>query len=214
MLKASPARLSLLCLALSLGACSSTPIRTVPWLSDSRQGAEPAVAGTLATESVGTFLQLPADKAVGAPQIEVLHEYQAASGRLCRQVQVSGESAVRVMCERGKAGWTFTRALVGSEGNTLTDEGSIVRTGSRRQAALPIAANNALQTLSESDHASMPSIEQELGDGESLWRFAARTTGNPVNWTLIAEMNGIDDPDRVRAGQKLNVPSHLVSGQR
>ncbi|HYN44629.1 MAG TPA: LysM peptidoglycan-binding domain-containing protein [Candidatus Limnocylindrales bacterium] len=42
--------------------------------------------------------------------------------------------------------------------------------------------------------------------GDSLWSIAAREYRNPVDWRLIAQANGIDNPRLLYPGQELVVP--------
>ena len=44
-------------------------------------------------------------------------------------------------------------------------------------------------------------------DGDSLQSVAYRELGKPAYWRAIAELNGIDDPQRVQAGTTLLIPS-------
>jgi nucleoid-associated protein YgaU len=43
--------------------------------------------------------------------------------------------------------------------------------------------------------------------GEGLHLIAARTYGDPGTWRSVAEVNGIDDPFRVRPGQTVYLPN-------
>ncbi|GAA1935918.1 LysM peptidoglycan-binding domain-containing protein [Streptomyces sodiiphilus] len=51
--------------------------------------------------------------------------------------------------------------------------------------------------------------------GDTLPHLAWREYGDPAGWRLIAEVNGIDDPMRLREGQELLLPSReeLVRGR-
>jgi nucleoid-associated protein YgaU len=42
--------------------------------------------------------------------------------------------------------------------------------------------------------------------GDNLSKIAKRFYGNANKYTEIAKANGIDDPDKIRAGQDLNLP--------
>ncbi|MFD3944870.1 LysM peptidoglycan-binding domain-containing protein [Streptomyces sp. NPDC058579] len=42
--------------------------------------------------------------------------------------------------------------------------------------------------------------------GDSLPSIAAQHSGRPADWRAIAEMNGIDDPSKVRPGRELLLP--------
>ncbi|MGW1194838.1 LysM peptidoglycan-binding domain-containing protein [Streptomyces sp. NPDC002536] len=43
--------------------------------------------------------------------------------------------------------------------------------------------------------------------GDSLQSIAARSTGRAADWRLIAQLNGIDDPSKVRPGTVLVLPN-------
>ena len=45
-----------------------------------------------------------------------------------------------------------------------------------------------------------------VGDGDSLQSIAYRVYGDAARWRTIAEVNGIDDPMRVRRGTPLMLP--------
>jgi nucleoid-associated protein YgaU len=42
--------------------------------------------------------------------------------------------------------------------------------------------------------------------GDSLWSIAVREYGDPADWTLIAEANGIDNPRVITPGTELVIP--------
>jgi nucleoid-associated protein YgaU len=44
-------------------------------------------------------------------------------------------------------------------------------------------------------------------EGDTLQSVAYTELGNPAYWRAIAELNGIDDPQRVTAGTTLLIPS-------
>jgi nucleoid-associated protein YgaU len=44
-------------------------------------------------------------------------------------------------------------------------------------------------------------------DGDTLQSVAYTELGNPAYWRAIADLNGIDDPQRVTAGTTLLIPS-------
>ncbi|MFC5722285.1 LysM peptidoglycan-binding domain-containing protein [Streptomyces gamaensis] len=43
--------------------------------------------------------------------------------------------------------------------------------------------------------------------GDSLQSIAAHSTGRATDWRQIAELNGIDDPSKVRPGTVLVLPN-------
>lgn len=52
----------------------------------------------------------------------------------------------------------------------------------------------------------------KVGEGETLWDFAKRTTGDATNWKTIADKNlfGEQQLASIRPGQKIYVPSDMV----
>jgi len=78
---------------------------------------------------------------------------------------------------------------------------------------LKIPDGQAAVAQAETQESSGPdSVEFELSDGESLWEFARRTTGDATNWQEIATLNGFDESAArlVFPGQVIAVPSELV----
>ena len=51
------------------------------------------------------------------------------------------------------------------------------------------------------------STERMVASGDSLMSIAYEELGAPSAWREIAELNGIDDPFRVRAGRRIVVPA-------
>lgn len=46
--------------------------------------------------------------------------------------------------------------------------------------------------------------------GNTLTNIALRFTGNEDNWIAIANANGVTDPNKLRVGQQIMVPGHLL----
>jgi len=59
-----------------------------------------------------------------------------------------------------------------------------------------------------------PANAFKLNEGETLWKFSKRTTGNATNWQSIASYNNFtqEQPVIVYPGQTILVPLSLVSG--
>ena len=53
-------------------------------------------------------------------------------------------------------------------------------------------------------------VVRELHANETLWSFARRTTGNALNWKVIAETNNISNTVRVKSGTRLVIPAELI----
>ena len=49
----------------------------------------------------------------------------------------------------------------------------------------------------------------EVASGENLWQIAKKTTGNPNNWELLADINNLQSDGAVFSGQELVIPSRL-----
>lgn len=205
-------RLGLLLIGVSaLASCSST--RSSSSLSgldldavglEQLRGAGPDTrTGSLARASIGSLLMLPE---TGDGSVKVLHEYQAASGRSCRRVLIADSRLIRVMCQRRGGDWTLTRALIENTGQqaTVADQMTVAGAATRAVIALSDLPAQAAGAADED------TVSDDLMQGESLWRFAKRVTGDATNWQSIAELNGIEKPDRVRAGETLLIPAHLM----
>jgi len=63
--------------------------------------------------------------------------------------------------------------------------------------------------------ANVASEAFEINDGETLWDFSKRTTGDATNWQAIAAHNGFTEKQAVtvRPGQTIQVPQDLVREQ-
>ena len=189
----TPARLraiTTLLVSLALGACASGEIRPVP----SGPGANGPAAGALdvvGTLAPGASVGLPPGNPLGARVVHLVDEYPAASGRRCRRVALEAPGGpVRVVCRRADGHWSATRSLTRGE--------RVGAAGAADVVAGVRANEDGVDTLA---------------DGETLWAFAERTTGQGDNWSAIARVNGIDDPDRVGAGRALALPDGLESGR-
>jgi hypothetical protein len=135
MLRLSPVRLALCSIVLAVSACASNPPHGAdagPQVTNGSSAAgrvsgnasllaggdaetvtHPAAA--IASAEVGSIVPLAANNALGVSRVRVVDEYRAASGRLCRRVQLPRNTdSIRVACERGSGQWSFTRALVSS----------------------------------------------------------------------------------------------------
>ena len=63
--------------------------------------------------------------------------------------------------------------------------------------------------------ASQGAVPYDLNDGETLWDFAKRTTGDALNWEAIAEQNNFTEKQAVTVfpGQTIFVPQTLVDAK-
>jgi len=101
------------------------------------------------------------------------------------------------------------------------DENQIADSDSQ-PASAETTTPETLQAKAVDDSSSKPMMaaDSSTGDtqefkvlaGESLWFFAQRTTGNPANWTKIAQANDMSESEanNVRFGQTIKVPAAMV----
>lgn len=220
----------LLSAVMGLSACGSLPQQSSPLTTPTVASNNIVVNKT----SVGTRMSLPAGNELGVSSVLVVDEYLAASGRICRLVEVEPLSdETRVMCQRGIGEWSFTRALISSafrqeitprvlaatplleslpeSDSNVVDVASQQMTTSVELAVADPLVDNAVIV---STFALSPQVQLQMEPRETLWRFAARTTGKGENWQHIAKVNGISDVSKMRAELVLNVPANLVVSDR
>jgi hypothetical protein len=53
----------------------------------------------------------------------------------------------------------------------------------------------------------MPLTLNPVAPGDTLWDLAERAYGNGADYTLIAQANGITNPDLITPGQVLTIPA-------
>ncbi|NND89526.1 MAG: hypothetical protein HKN42_01580 [Granulosicoccus sp.] len=209
-------RLAPLCFAMVLGACSSNPQRNEGQLPGSQLAVNVSPNAALVTAEAGSTVELPAGNSLDVTRVQVLDEYQAASGRRCRRVQLPRASdSIRIMCERSNGQWTFTRALISTGMNERIHGRSAAMSVVDDHDKVLVPDETLLLPPDESQEqiaTSAPPVQLRLGEGETLWRFAGRTTGNPENWKRIAEFNGIGDVATMHSGALLKIPADLYSG--
>jgi len=216
-------RLSLLSVMAGLSACSTLP--------EHASSIDASSNATMTRAAVGSRVVLPAGNELGATSVRIVDEYRAASGRLCRRVEISAPGDVsRVMCQREQGQWTFTRGLFSSSsrqglpplvlaampsGSVDQQDPIIVDSASLEIAdATQVQNADAVVALTASGEESADAVQLRLNAGETLWRFSVRTTGDAMNWTRIAQFNGISDASSVRGGEMLNVPAELYLSSR
>lgn len=81
-------------------------------------------------------------------------------------------------------------------------EKEVVATAEQVKPSAPVNSANIMDNAT-----ALP-----IGEGETLWDFAKRTTGDATNWKIIAEKNLLDDQQisKIRPGQKIYVPTDMV----
>lgn len=167
---------------------------------------------------VGSVITLPGTDT----SMRVTHEYRAASGRFCRRLEPTDHTVGwRVACREGNGEWQLRRSL--------SDSGDVFAgTMSERQLSElgPRSSMSSQPEQAQSDHLGADSMSDsaaslvvttslmQIQSGETLWAFARRTTGSGVHWDAIAELNGLDQPEQVKAGTELKVPDSLRRRER
>lgn len=204
-----------------LGGCAlpGQNVNLAPSGNSERVETVPAVE-LLGQANVGEPLVLPSGNDLNALEATVLSEYDAASGKVCRRVELGQSSGdVRVICLGKDKKWTLTRVLDSQAFRQLTNNETLA-------VVEPVATERAVDASNEPTNVELISIVtasaldteshlREVALGETLWKFSKRVTGNALNWNAIAEINQIDDARTVTAGMVLQVPAHLlrVDGQ-
>ena len=213
-----PERLAIVCLAFVLSACGTQPLREQTIEPDVAPALTTSSASAVASATQGSIVQLPANNPLGVSEVRVIDDYRAASGRLCRRVQLPGkDGSVRVLCQRDYGQWSYTRALVTSQASDAYIEPFTAAASSRPPVSSVPSASGALPVSSVPPDprlpqaSSVPPVQLRMQAGETLWRFAARTTGRSENWERIAAYNGIGDAGRVQSGSVLKVPADLYA---
>jgi len=203
-------------------------------ITANNQARSPSQAAALKVGAArpGDVVDLPAGNLFGETLVVVGDDYTAASGRLCRRLRSEeGSPLSRIACQRESGEWYSPRALYTNKQQSTKQafkatepEASIapmntdaVDADSVDTSAIVVVelGDDDLQTSNSSKvRSNATNIETEkhmLEEGETLWSFSRRVTGNALNWNAIAELNEIDDSRRLAAGDTLLVPKSLVN---
>lgn len=99
-------------------------------------------------------------------------------------------------------------AVESGESELLTEQSLTTELAADAQVTEDLAADAAAQLASIEQNAT----PIELNDGETLWDFAKRTTGDATNWQAIASQNNFTEKQSVtvRPGQTIYVPLDLL----
>ncbi len=210
-------------------------------LNSSSQGQEANVVQvTTAAEALGNAqpgeqLVLPEDNELGVSTARVIKQYHAASGRLCRRIELATANPdIRVMCKSDSGQWRMTRSLTGASlaqpltqtpmAAVVVGEASVDSTISSTKTEESHTLHSGRESLLDNSEAGLISDVtlvvasaknstirlREVQDGETLWKFSKRVTGDALNWHDIADLNEIDDARTVVPGLVLKIPVHLI----
>ena len=170
----------MLLLPLLLGACATGGSQSMPSGNDLMDPRHLLVRSERADRT----------RIEGAGEVAISHTYIAASGRKCRKLAtLDGRALALRSCEDEKGEWYTTRSISVSD---------------------PFAPSIQASQSVQATNVVVESVSMTLNTGESLWSFASRVTGSPLNWKKIAAFNNIDDADSVWANQALEVESSLL----
>ncbi len=171
---------AMLLLPLLLGACATGGSQSMPSGNDHEDARHLLVRSERADRT----------RIEGTGEVAISSTYIAASGRKCRKLAtIDGRALPLRSCEGKKGEWYTTRSISVSDPFTQSV-----------QSVQSMQASNAV----------VESVSMTLNKGESLWSFASRVTGSPLNWKKIATFNDIKDADSVWANQSLEVESSLL----
>ncbi|MFK7860920.1 MAG: LysM peptidoglycan-binding domain-containing protein [Granulosicoccus sp.] len=103
--------------------------------------------------------------------------------------------------------------------NALSESTRLTIPSSNDGAASDVPQTDQL-TVQQKPAIELASVSQDataidLNEGETLWDFAKRTTGNALNWQAIADQNKFTEKQAVtvRPGQTIFVPSALLKAE-
>lgn len=121
----------------------------------------------------------------------------------------ASENTNQPMGPRAKFGWDRVY-IDGYVSNVSVDYQMFDRFGAPVRAECQVTINEVIakppgQNPTSGTRAVHRTVETVAGD--TLPRVAYKELGDPVWWRAIAELNGIDDPLRVRPGTRLLVPA-------
>lgn len=208
-----------------LAGCANTQERTS--LQAINTKAQISSTPTKGDVQPGMMMELPANNELSLDEAEVLREYHAASGKLCRQLLIGKLSQrTRIMCQQKDGSWQFARALIDSSALQNTSSTTLISQSANNEAVkdeeviVLAAASEKIQVVPVSKKTNTgneksiaaPPLKLRIEKGETLWSFAERTTGNPNNWSVIADANNIDDVENIPGGSFLTVPADLLTG--
>ncbi|MFK7857135.1 MAG: DVU3141 family protein [Granulosicoccus sp.] len=196
------------CLPIVLSACAHTPTPGVTVVQASQ--AEAILVGD----------RISLDQPIQGVSDVVIHSiYVAASGRTCRRLATrQGQLLAQRSCQNSKGDWYISRRLSSAR--------ALIEPVAKQTSAVIVESNSLELTQSQSDVQVVARQQTEventvtperkdmvalsLTPGETLWAFADRVTGNPMNWQTIAADNAISDAREVSALQVLSVQASLL----
>jgi nucleoid-associated protein YgaU len=173
--------IAVILLPLLLGACATSGNQSIPSSAETRHGSRHLLVRSEREDR----LQIE-----GTGEVAISSTYMAASGRKCRKLEtLDGRALPLRSCESRADEWYTTRSISVSD---------------------PFMPSMPSVTSMQASNTVVESVSMTLNAGESLWSFATRVTGSPLNWKKIAAFNNIKDENSVWANQSLEVESSLL----
>lgn len=107
---------------------------------------------------------------------------------------------------------TLTSAAAESEANMGVSDATLAAEAPRLKIPAVDSATAELELAASNEDLVQDSVQLALSEGESLWEFARRATGDATNWQSIATHNGMDEAAArlVFPGQMITVPSSML----
>ncbi len=144
------------------------------------------------------------------PKASGLRTYKVKSGDTLGEIalQKLGTSRVWKMICEVNPGLTASKLIVGRT-IKLPSQSSVDLVLAKRSNAVPkgkAKGSKKPALKSPSSVASAAAVTYTVREGESLWRIAERQLGNGARFQEIVQLNPKIDPNRLRVGQKLQMP--------
>ena len=197
--------------------------------------ADPRLTADLATVAAIKGAGVGEVVSIDAASYTVVEQYTAASGNSCKKLQ-SSEGNVRAACQiSGSGNWYIRQPLIDTRARQQSMQALNLQTRDEAVSDRSVRADSTLSTQFGSTESATPAasgvnvgesliiVEEsseaisaastgktvKVEEGETLWKFSRRVTGNALNWSRIAEVNGIADVTTVKPGDWLIIPDEL-----
>ena len=169
------------------------------------QPSQPATSNTLSYDSFGRLLSQREHTPLSSGSIEDRMRYYGYNGD--GRVQTRREGLMR--------GGVFTQDGAGGPGNYLLVHGGGQQQAELRQGVqLPSGGNSRqIQSLGGRGYYDAGGGSVVAQAGETLRSLAQRVYGSDQLWYVLADANGLGDPDQeLAAGTRLSAPNATIAG--
>lgn len=142
---------------------------------------------------------------------DIEHTVAAIDGRLGNVEQGAARTLQRVAGIEHEAAFTDARfAMTEDELSQAHARLDHIDAWLEHAAELALMEPRVVQVAAEPPPSREAIIVYRVREGEVLWDIAAALTGSALNYRRIMEMNGLEVPALLRAGQELRVPIHVL----